>query len=134
MQITHENALSIWKAIYGEETVVKDCFGRLMYREDYGVTSIIRRYQVTGRSDYFGWTLDHILPLAKGGTSELNNLEPMHFENNQAKSDCTSFIIDDIEYEIVKCKISTDGYKGYGIQTKETKVRVDWKARYKKHF
>jgi hypothetical protein len=33
-----------------------------------------------------GWEIDHIKPLALGGTDELLNLQPLQWENNQHKS------------------------------------------------
>ncbi len=35
----------------------------------------------------FGWEIDHDKPLAKGGTDEPNNLQPLHWRNNRGKSD-----------------------------------------------
>jgi hypothetical protein len=34
-----------------------------------------------------GWEIDHVLPVAKGGTDDLNNLQPLQWQNNRAKSD-----------------------------------------------
>ena len=35
----------------------------------------------------YGWEIDHIIPVSKGGDDELSNLQPLHRENNAAKSD-----------------------------------------------
>ena len=33
----------------------------------------------------YGWEVDHLQPLSKGGTNELANLAPLHWQNNQTK-------------------------------------------------
>lgn len=34
-----------------------------------------------------GWEIDHEKPVAKGGTDELKNLQPLHWRNNRSKGD-----------------------------------------------
>lgn len=34
-----------------------------------------------------GWEIDHIMPTSLGGTSDLINLQPLHWENNRRKGD-----------------------------------------------
>jgi len=39
------------------------------------------------RSSRFGWEIDHIKPVAAGGTDELANLRPLNWQNNASKAD-----------------------------------------------
>ena len=59
--------------------------GLNFFRKDPCGASIERsRY---GKPEQWGWEIDHIKPVSKGGTDELSNLQPLQWENNRRKGD-----------------------------------------------
>lgn len=52
------------------------------------------------RSSQYGWEIDHIIPVSKGGTDALSNLRPLQWENNAARQD-----------DRLYCKITSQGNK-----------------------
>lgn len=59
--------------------------GYTIYKKDVcGATINIYDY---GKTDTFGWEIDHIKPVSKGGNDDLENLQALHWENNRHKGD-----------------------------------------------
>lgn len=54
-----------------------DRCGAIIDRSAYGSTT----------ENGTGWEIDHIRPVARGGTDDLNNLQPLQWQNNRAKGD-----------------------------------------------
>jgi hypothetical protein len=52
-----------------------DMCGSVMCYDDYGTET------------KYGWEIDHIYPKAKGGSNNLDNLQPLYWQNNRRKGD-----------------------------------------------
>jgi len=60
---------------YDPHFVRKDACGVLIERSKYGQTVV------------YGWEIDHMRPVAQGGSDSLANLQPLYWQNNRHKSD-----------------------------------------------
>ena len=51
------------------ELYKKDCYGSIIFYDDYGIKS------------ENGWVIDYITLPEKGGTDQIENLQPVHWKN-----------------------------------------------------
>lgn len=75
-----ETVAAVWekaKPLLKMETTMWriDKYGKAIKRTEYGKTT------------QYGWEVDHILPVAKGGGDNLSNLQALQWEINRQKAD-----------------------------------------------
>lgn len=81
MDFTNEQIQEVWNKAqkvegFDDSLFRKDACGAWIARDKYGM-----------RDNSFGWQIDHIYPVVKGGGDELFNLRAMQWQNNESKSD-----------------------------------------------
>lgn len=72
---------------YDSDHIRKDECGAWIYFEKNG-----------DRNSEYGWEIDHIIPKSKGGTDDICNLQPLHWDNNVAKGE-----------GLLVCKVTANG-------------------------
>ncbi|MGM9762694.1 MAG: HNH endonuclease domain-containing protein [Candidatus Cryptobacteroides sp.] len=93
MQFTDEIKKRVWEKArkepgYDENIVRKDACGAWIMWDKYGM-----------RDNVFGWEIDHIYPLAKGGDDASLNLRALHCLNNISKGDDYPSYVADVTSE-----------------------------------
>lgn len=89
----------VWEKGFKIENIDAD-----VYRKDAADAWIQRdKY---GKQEEFGWSIDHVYPQKSGGDKNINNLRPLHWENNNSKSDNYP------NYRVVK---TADGNKNIAV-------------------
>ena len=78
--INEETIRSVW-----EKAGKMDGFDPEMYRRDACGALIMRDKYC--KENPFGWEIDHIYPMAKGGDDQIDNLRALHYMNNRSKRD-----------------------------------------------
>lgn len=83
---TDAEKISVWNKgtpIEGFDNAIwrRDKCGRAMKFAEHG-----------NRNSEYGWEIDHIIPVARGGDDNIDNLQPLYWENNAKKSDLLNWM------------------------------------------
>ena len=92
-----DKRMSFWEKEFGDVEKAEDFVGRKILKCAYGQTN-----------SRFGWDIDHIQPLSKGGTDTDDNKQIVHVDTNDEKADKTTFVIDGITYQVQKTSRSDE--------------------------
>ena len=78
---SHDLKSNVW----AKGTVIPDFDSNVWRRDKCG--KAIKWSAHGDRTSAHGWEVDHIKPVALGGSDGIDNLQPLHWENNVAKGD-----------------------------------------------
>lgn len=78
-----DKRMSFWEKEFGDVQEAYDFVGRKILRGAFGQ-----------QGSQYGWDIDHIQPIAKGGTDTEDNKQIVHVLTNDEKADKTTFISD----------------------------------------
>ncbi len=80
MNYSEQKIQQVW-----EKGIIVEGYDPAMYRKD--VCGAWIKFTEFGRDTEWGWSIDHVFPISKGGNNNLINLRPMHYKNNISKGD-----------------------------------------------
>ena len=104
-----DKRMSFWEREFGDCTQAVDFAGRVIQKGAYG--------QFNSK---YGWDIDHIKPLAEGGSDTDDNKQIVHVKTNDEKADKTTFVIDGTTYQVQKkARSDEDCWANYDYSDKK---------------
>jgi len=77
------------RTVWNKGRVIPD-YDSAVWRRDICGHAI--KYSEHGEKTKHGWEIDHIKPVALGGSDHIDNLQPLYWENNRKKGDTYPWI------------------------------------------
>lgn len=118
MTFDEDTIKSVW-----EKSVQVDGFDPALFRKDpCGAWIVFNKYGL--RDNAFGWEIDHVYPIARGGDEDPRNLRAMHWRNNASKGD---------DYPSYIARVTSEGNKNkecYNSHTVNPTLRDFIKQKY----
>lgn len=68
--------------VWDKATIVPN-YDSNIWRQDFAGAWI--RRDAYGQRTKYGWEVDHLVPVSKGGSDDLSNLAALHWQNNVTK-------------------------------------------------
>ncbi|MDR2046444.1 MAG: hypothetical protein LBP79_00820 [Clostridiales bacterium] len=104
-----DKRVSFWEREFGDVTEATDFAGNKIIKSAY-----------RNENSQYGWDIDHIQPLSKGGVDTDENKQIVHIFTNREKADKTTFVIDGQQYQVRKTsKADEDEWADYDYSDKK---------------